>query len=103
MVPIRTNPAKRIDALVEHDRTPFRDRRNPAMEVPVGPMQALRCLVEREVGQGVARARGYIGAEELLDGAVVYPERSPFFEPKSFEGHNEPREIARRVRKIVLI
>src|SRR5437870_13884790 len=78
MVPIRTNPTKCIDALVEHDRTPFRDRRNPAVEVPVGPVQALRCLVEREVTQGVARARGHIGAEEFLDGAVVNPERSLF-------------------------
>src|SRR5205823_8447316 len=89
MVAIRTNPSERAEALVEHDRTPLRDRRLAAVQVAVCPVQTFRGLVEREMTQGLRGARSHVGAEELFDGAVVNPERSLLLEPKTLERHDE--------------
>src|SRR5205814_10597419 len=94
MVAIRTNPSERAEALVEHDRTPLRDRRLAAVQVAVCPVQTFRGLVEREMTQSLRRARSHVGSEELFDGAVVNPERSLLLEPQSLEGHDEPRVYA---------
>src|SRR5438034_4899108 len=96
MVAVRTNPSERAEALVEHDRTPLRDWRLAAVPVAVCPVQTFRGLVEREMTQGLRRARSHVCAEELFDGAVVNPERSLFLEPKALERHDEPREVASR-------
>src|SRR5207249_5100507 len=103
MVAIRTNPSERAEALVEHDRTPLRDRRLAAVQVAVCPVQTFRGLVEREMTQGLRRSRSHVGSEELFDGAVVNPERSLLLEPKTLERHDEPREVASRVGQIVLV
>src|SRR6266480_2943915 len=103
MVAVRTNPSERAEALVEHDRTPLRDRRLAAVPVAVCPVQTFRGLVEREMTQGFRRARSHVCAEELFDGAVVNPERSLLLKPKALERHDEPREVASRVGEIVLV
>src|SRR5213080_2652230 len=103
MVAVRTNTSERAEALVEHDRTPLRDRRLAAEPVAVCPVQTFRGLVEREMTQGLRGARSHVGAEELFDGAVVNPERSLLLEPKTLERHDEPREVASRVGQIVLV
>src|SRR5438094_7571513 len=103
MVAVRTNPSERAEALVEHDRTPLRDWRLAAVPVAVCPVQTFRGLVEREMTQGLRRARSHVCAEELFDGAVVNPERSLLLYPKALERPDEPREVASRVGQIVLV
>src|SRR5207244_6397899 len=94
MVAIRTNPSERAEALVEHDRTPLRDRRLAAVQVAVCPVQTLRGLVEREMTQGLRRARSHVGSEELFDGAVVNPEGSLLLEPQPLDHPEQPRQVA---------
>src|SRR5437870_7012088 len=83
MVAVRTNPSERAEALVEHDRTPLRDRRPAAVQVAVCPVQTFRSLVEREMTQCLRRARSHVSVEELFDGAVVYAERGLLLVPRT--------------------
>src|SRR5207237_7904967 len=76
MVAVRTNPSERAEALVEHDRTPFRDRRLAAVPVAMCPVQTFRGLVVREMTQGFRRHCSHVCSDELFDFAFDNSDRS---------------------------